>query len=132
MFRRCILPAVVGLAALLSACGSSSTDTTDAAADQPIGGVESSAATTAAPSGGGGIAGAVEVAVGALQGADDAACELDHRALEDASELYLALNGSLPPSQDALVEAQILRELSPRFEITAEGAIVAAPDSPCV
>ncbi|TFH15225.1 MAG: hypothetical protein E4H05_08525 [Acidimicrobiales bacterium] len=130
MFRRCILPVVVGLAALLSACGSSSTDTTDAAADQPIDGVESSAATTAAPAGGG-IAGAVQVAVGALQGADDAACELDHRALEGASELYLALNGSLPPNQDALVEAQILRELSPRFEITAEGAIVPAPGSPC-
>ena len=48
------------------------------------------------------------------------------------SELYLALNGSLPPNQDALVEAQILRELSPRFEITAEGAIVPAPGSPCV
>lgn len=133
MFRRCILPAVVGLAALLSACGSSSTDTADAAADQPIGGVESPAPTTAAPTGGGGgIAGAVQVAVGALQGADAVACDADLRALEDASELYLALNGSLPPTQDALVEAQILSERSTRFEITAEGAIVPAPGGPCV
>lgn len=132
MFRRCVLPAIVGLAALLSACGSSSTDTTDAAAEQPVGSVGAPARTTAAPSGGGGIGGAVEVAVGALQGADVAACDIDHRTLEDASELYLALNGSLPPDQNALVEAQILREVSPRFEITAEGAIVPAPGSPCV
>ena len=46
--------------------------------------------------------------------------------------LALALNGSLPPTQDALVEAQILSERSTRFEITAEGAIVPAPGSPCV
>ena len=114
----------------LSACGSSSADTTDAAAAQPIGGVESPPATTAAPTGG--IAGAVQVAVGALQGADAVACDADLRALQDASELYLALNGSLPPTQNALVEAQILSERSTLFEIDADGAIVPAPGSPCV
>ena len=129
MFRRCVLPAVVGLAALLSSCGS--TGSTDAATDQPIGGVESSAATAAAPSGAGGIAGAVEVAVEALQGADGAACDADLRTLETAAEVYLTLNGSPPPSQDALVEARMLVEPSTLFEITAEGTIVAAPGSPC-
>lgn len=132
MFRRCMLPVVVGLAALLSACGSSSTDTTDAAADPPTGGVESPTATTPAPSGGGGIAGAVEIAVEGLQGADGAACDADLRTLETASEVYLTLNGSPPPSQDALVESQFLVERSTLFEITAEGAIVPAPGSPCV
>ena len=78
------------------------------------------------------IGDAVEVAVGALAGADAAACDLDRRALEDASELYLVLDGSLPPTQSALVEAQILREPSARFEITAEGVIVPGPGSPCV
>ena len=80
----------------------------------------------------GGIGDAVEVAVGALEGADAAACELDHRTLADASELYLALNGSLPANLDALVEAQLLTEPSALFEITADGAIVPAPGSPCV
>jgi hypothetical protein len=131
MLRRGMLPLVVGLAALLSSCGSSSTDTTDAAPDQPIGAVESPAATTATPSGAGGIAGAVGVAVDALQGADGAACDADFRTLETASEIYLALNGAPPPSQDALVEAQMLVERSTLFEITAEGAIVAVPGSPC-
>ncbi len=138
MFRRSSLLAVIALAALLSACGSSSdtADTdgqaTNASADDTIGGAQAPAATTAAPAQAGGIAGAVQVAVGALNGADTAACDLDHRMLEDASQVYLALNGSLPATQDALVEAKILTEPSARFEITADGAIVPAPGSPCV
>lgn len=132
MFRRPFLVAVIGVAALVSACGSSSGDATDspAAATNPA--VDAPAPTTAPAAPAGGIAGAVQVAVDGLAGADTAACDLDHRMLEDASELYLALNGSLPSTQNALVEAKILTTLSPRFEITPDGAIVPAPGSPCV
>jgi hypothetical protein len=135
MLRRPLLLAVIAAAVLVSACGSSApdaVDTLDAATNDTIVGVEAPAVTTAAPARIGSIGDAVEVAVGALAGADAAACDLDRRALEDASELYLVLNGSLPPTQSALVEAQILREPSARFEITAEGVIVPGPGSPCV
>ncbi len=131
MSRRPLLLAVVVAAALVSACGSSSADDT-AATDETIGGVQTTAETTPPPARVGSIGDAVEVAVGGLAGADAAACDLDHRALADASEMYLVLNGSLPATQDALVEAQLLREPSARFEITADGAIVPAPGSPCV
>lgn len=135
MSRRSCLLAVVAVASLVSACGSASTDAVDTAGqatDETIGGVQAPAETTAAPARVGSIGDAVEVAVGALAGADAAACDLDHRALADASELYLALNGSLPATQDALVEAKILTELSARFEITADGVIVPARGGPCV
>jgi hypothetical protein len=105
MVRRCLLLVVVAAATLVSACGASSTDT---------------------------VGGAVEVAVDGLAGADAAACDLERRVLADASELYLALNGSLPPTLDALVEAQFVSEPSALFEINADGAIVPAPGSPCV
>lgn len=131
MFVRRVLFAVVASAALVSACGSSSTDDS-AATDEAIGGVQAAAVTTAPPAQVGSIGDAVEVAVEGLSGADAAACDLDHRTLADASELYLALNGSLPATQDALVEAQLLTEPSARFEITADGSIVPAPGSPCV
>ncbi len=130
MVQRRILLAVVAAAALVGGCGSSSTDDT-AATDGTIGGAQ--AATVTDPSARvGSIGDAVEVAVGALEGADAAACELDHRTLADASELYLVLNGSLPANLDALVEAQLVTEPSALFEITADGAIVPAPGSPCV
>ncbi len=45
--------------------------------------------------------------------------------------MYLALNGSLPTSQDDLLDAQIITERSVRFEISANGDIVPAPGSPC-
>lgn len=80
----------------------------------------------------GSLGDAVEVAAGAPGRAEDAACTVDRQTLETASELYETLNGSLPPSQIALVDAQLLRELSPRFEITTDGAIVPAPGSPCL
>ena len=131
MFVRRVLLAVVVAATLVSACGSASTDDT-AATDEASGGSQTTDAATDPPAQVGSIGDAVQVAVGALDGADTAACDLDRRALADASELYLALNGSLPATQDALIEAQILTEPSVRFEITADGTIVPAPGSPCV
>jgi hypothetical protein len=137
MFRRPILLAVIAVASMLSACGSgdgagdptAATTTGADAAGADAAGADASAVTTDPPTG---LGGAVQVAVEGLAGADAAACDLDHRMLEDASQLYLALNGSLPATQQALVEAQILTEPSARFEITADGAIVPAPGSPCV
>ncbi len=131
MFVRRVLLAVVAAAVLVSACGSASTDDS-AVADKTIGGVQAAAVTTSPPARVGSIGDAVAVAVEGLSGADAAACDLDQRTLADASELYLALNGSLPATQDALVEAQLLTEPSARFEITADGTIVPAPGSPCV
>ncbi len=125
---RRVLIALIAGAMLASGCGSGSGTSASDAAVAPIDDV---AATTEAPQRGE-IAGAVEVAVGALDGADTVACDLDHRMLADASELYLALNGALPASQGDLVDAQLLTELSPRFEITTDGLIVPAAGSPCV
>lgn len=113
MPHRWVLLAFIACAAVVSSCGSSSTD-------------------SASPAQVGSIGDAVEVAVEGLAGADAAACDLDHRTLVDASEMYLALNGSLPATQDVLVEARILTEPSARFEITTDGAIVPSPGSPCV
>jgi hypothetical protein len=129
-----MLFAMIAVASMLSACGSSSGDRAgDQAAATTTGadaaGADAPAVTTDPPTG---LGGAVQVAVEGLAGADAAACDLDHRMLEDASALYLALNGSPPATQQALVDAQILTEPSARFEITADGAIVPAPGGPCV
>jgi uncharacterized protein (UPF0333 family) len=110
MFRRSVVVVVFGVASLLGACGSSS-------------------------EGGNGISNIAEgmaVAVSAPAMADDAACVVDRQMLETASEYYLTLNGTPPPNQQALVDAEIISELSPRFEITPEGVVVPAPGSPCV
>jgi hypothetical protein len=131
MVRRRHLLAVIAVASVLGACGASGDGAGDpSAATTP--GVDAAVVTTAPPAGLGGIGGAVQVAVEGLAGADTAACDLDHRMLEDAVALYLALNGSPPATQQALVEAQILTEPTARFEITSDGAIVPAPGSPCV
>ncbi len=127
MTCRPVLIALIAGAVLASGCGSSSgTSNADAAVAE----IDDAAATTEPPPRGG-VAGAVEVAVSALDGADTVACDLDHRMLADASEMYLALNGALPGSQSDLVDAQLLTELSPRFEITTDGLIVPATGSPC-
>ena len=79
----------------------------------------------------GGIAGAVEAAAGALGDADVAACSVDHQTIQSAVDAYELLNGALPASQQDLVDAQLIREPSVRFEISPEGAVVASPGSPC-
>jgi hypothetical protein len=129
MRRSFVTLAVAGLVALTSACGS------DAGSDPAP--VDDATPTTVATAGGGAgdavgsVGDAVQVAAGAPGQASDAACAADRQTLETAAELYLGLNGVLPPSQAALVDAQLIRELSSRFEIAPDGAIVAAPGSPC-
>ncbi len=114
---------------VLAACGASddSDSATGAAtSDGSIVAVGEAPSPTA-----GGIAGAIEVAAGAIDDADDVACTVDRQTLEAAVQSYEILNGALPTSQQDLLDAQMVRELSARFEISAEGAIVAAPGSPC-
>jgi hypothetical protein len=132
------LAAIVLIAvATLAGCGSSNDPDTAASAslDGDVVGVGAAPAPAPpAPSdgdGAGGIAGAVEVAAGALGDADVAACSVDHQTIQTAVEAYELLNGALPTSQQELVDAQLMREPSVRFEISPEGAVVASPGSPC-
>jgi hypothetical protein len=133
------LAVIVSIAvATLAGCGGSNDADTGAASanvDGDIVGVGAAPAPTPpAPSDGanaGGIAGAVEVAAGALDDADVAACSIDRETIQTAVETYELLNGVLPASQQELVEAQLIREPSVRFEISPEGAVVASPGSPC-
>ena len=60
-----------------------------------------------------------------------AACSVDLQTIQAAVEAYELLNGALPTSQQELVDAQLIREPSVRFEISPEGAVVASPGSPC-
>lgn len=125
--RRPILVLAVALVGLGAACGSSDTASSDAAAP-----VDAAVAATTTPQAqGGGIGGAIEVAAGAPAKARDAACVTDLQSLQGATEMYLALNGTLPTSQDDLIDAQLIQERSVRFEISPEGDIVPAPGSPC-
>jgi len=123
--------------ATLAGCGSSNDAGTAASAsvDGDVVGVGAAPAPAPpAPGDGGaagGIAGAVEVAAGALGDADVAACSVDHQTIQTAVETYELLNGALPASQQELVDAQLIREPSVRFEISPEGAVVASPGSPC-
>jgi len=121
--------------ATLAGCGSSNGPDTAASAsvDGDVVGVGVAPAPPVPGDGdaAGGIAGAVEVAAGALGDADVAACSVDHQTIQTAVEAYELLNGALPTSQQELVDAQLIREPSVRFEISPEGAVVASPGSPC-
>ena len=115
---------------VLAACGASDdSDSTTGAATSD--GSIVAVGEAPSPTAGGGIAGAIEVAAGAIDDADDVACTVDRQTLEAAVQSYEILNGALPTSEQQLLDAQMIRELSVRFEISAEGAIVAAPGSPC-
>ncbi len=122
---------VLAATAALAACGSSDdADSTASSATNDAAEV----AVGAAPlpgDGVGSIGDAIEVAAGALGDADDAACTIDLQTLESAVEVYEVLNGALPTSQQELLDAQMIREPSVRFEVSAEGVIVPAPGSPC-
>lgn len=132
--RRPILVLAVALVGLGAACGSSDTASSDQASPNTVAvpaDTEMVAVTTDPPAQVGSVGDAIEVAAGAPAMAQDAACTLDLQSLQDASEMYLALNGTLPTSQDDLIGAQLVQERSVRFEISAEGDIVPAPGSPC-
>lgn len=131
--------AAIALIAVVTLAGCGSSNDADTAASASVDGdvVGVGAAPAPAPpapgdgNGAGGIAGAVEVAAGALGDADVAACSVDHQTIQTAVEAYELLNGALPASQQELVDAQLIREASALFEISPEGAVVASPGSPC-
>jgi len=129
--------AAIALIAVATLAGCGSSDDADTAASASVDGdVVGVGVAPAPPAPGdgdaaGGIAGAVEVAAGALGDADVAACSVDHQTIQTAVEAYELLNGALPASQQELVDAQLIREPSVRFEISPEGAVVASPGSPC-
>ena len=120
-----LLAATVGVAA----CGSSSDTSSDSAT---VDGAEVAVGDAPLPGDGvGSIGDAVQVAVGAPGDAGDAACTIDQQTLQSAADAYELLNGAVPTSQQELVDAQLIRELSVRFDVNADGIIVPAPGSPC-
>ena len=131
--------AVIVSIAVATLAGCASSNDADTAASASVDGdvVGVGAAPAPAPpapadgGGAGGLGDAVEVAAGALGDADVAACTVDHQTIQTAVEAYELLNGAPPASQQELVDAQLIREPSLRFEISPEGAVVASPGSPC-
>ena len=141
MSQRRFAVLVLVVVATLAACGSSSDSDSDSGSDSgaATGAVSATVdgdvvAVGPAPVPGDGVGSlgdAVEVAAGAPGQAADAACTIDRQTLQSAVETYQLLNGSLPTSEQELVDAQMIREPSERFEITADGAVIGAPGSPC-
>ena len=120
--------ALVAVALALAACGTSG----DAdGAPAVVDGATVVVGTAPTPDGATGSLGdAVGVAAGAPADAEDLACAADREALELAVETYELLNGAAPIDQMTLVTDQLIREPSPRFEVTG-GRVVPAPGSPC-
>jgi hypothetical protein len=112
----------VALGGLLPACGSG-----DGAGD----GADPAAATAVTTTPAATAEGAVEIMAGAPGAAGAAGCDATRQTVEVAVEAYLALNGEPPATQADLVDAQLLREAAPSFEIDATGTVVPAPGSPC-
>jgi hypothetical protein len=134
--RRFAVIVSIAVATLAGCASSNDTDTAASAnVDGDVVGVGAAPApappVTADGGGAGGLGDAVEVAAGALGDADVAACTVDHQTIQTAVEAYELLNGAPPASQQELVDAQLIREPSVRFEISPEGAVVASPGSPC-
>ena len=124
---------VLAIVATLAACGSSGdSDTNSAASTIDAAVVAVGDAPAPAPGDGvGSIGDAIEVAAGAPGEASAAACTIDRQTLDTAVETYELLNGAMPTSQQELLDAQMIREMSVRYDISPEGAVVPAPGSPC-
>ena len=78
-----------------------------------------------------GLRGAMEVAAGAPAAASAAGCDLDRSALAAAIEVFVALNGEPPTSEQDLVDAQMIVEPTENYDVDGDGEIVAQPGSPC-
>jgi hypothetical protein len=115
-----IVSAMVTLV-LVSGCGSG--DDGSSGAGSP----DRSVAAASAPD----PAGAIEIIAGAPGAAGAAGCDTTRGTLQLAVETYVALLGEPPTGQSDLIDAQIVREPSPWFDITADGEIVPSPESPC-
>ena len=132
MSQRRFAALVLAAVATLAACGSSdASDSATAAATVDGDVVAVGDAPLPGGDGGGSLGDAMEVAAEAPGQAADAACVIDRQTFETAVEAYELLNGALPTSQQQLLDAQMIREPSERFEVSADGAVIPAPGSPC-
>ena len=71
-----------------------------------------------------------EVGVTAIGQADTLACDQDRSTLEAAVEAYTELNG-VPPASEADLVGAWLRTGVQRYDLAADGTVVAAPGSSC-
>ena len=135
MVRRTCLVVVIALGGFLGACASSDADsaaTDDGAAGVAVGSPPVAPVEAAPAADVGSIGDAVEVAAGAVDGAQVAACQATRETLDQASEAFFVLNGAPPAAQTDLLDAQLIREGSPWFEIDASGTVVPVTGGPCV
>lgn len=129
-----LLLAVVATVAACGSSGDSDTGTASATVDGDVVAVGPAPAPLPGDGdavGAGSLGDAMAVAAGAPDQAAAAACAVDRQTLEIAVETYGLLEGSLPTSQQDLVDAQMIRELSPNFEVGTDGVVITAPGSPC-
>lgn len=119
---RLLGPVLVTVVVAVSACGG------DEPAPTAVSGPD---AATTVPVRVGSIGDAVEVVAGAPGDAGAVACTTTEQTLTMAAEAFLALEGAAPSDQQALVEAGLVREASPWFEIDVDGVIVPAAGGPC-
>ena len=126
---------VLATVATLAACGSSADSDTSSASSTVDGDVvavdDAPAPAPPCDDGAGGISGAIEVIAGAPGDAAVAGCTIDRETLGTAVQAYELLNGAVPTSQQDLLDAQMIREVSVRYEISADGVVVPAAGSPC-
>jgi hypothetical protein len=130
MSQRRFAALVLAAVATLAACGSSGDSVDEASATVDGEAVAVGAAPLPADAVGS-LGDAVAVAAAAPGQASDAACTIDRQTLESAVEAYELLNGALPTSQQELLDTQMIREPSVRFEVSADGAVISSPGSPC-
>lgn len=124
---------VLAAVATLAACGSSD-DSDTGAASAAVDGDVVAVGPAPVPGDGDGVGSlgeAMEVVAAASGQAADEACAIDRQTLETAVEAYELLNGSLPANQQELLDAQMIREPSERFDVTSDGAVIPVPGSPC-
>lgn len=79
----------------------------------------------------GDVSAAPVTTVAAFAGAYQVACEMDSKTLELAVDSYLAQYGGTNVSETDLFTVGFLREESTMHDLTADGTIVLAPESPC-
>lgn len=131
MRQRRFLVLVAAATVTFAACGSSGSSDSQAGTATVDGNVVAVGAAPMPGGGGGSIGDAIEVAAAAPGEASDVACTVDRQTLELATQSYEILNGAFPTSQQDLLDAQMISELSVRFEISGDGTVVPAPGSPC-
>jgi hypothetical protein len=130
MSQRRFAALVLAAVATLAACGSSGGSHDEASATVDGDAVAVGAAPLPARAAGG-LGDVVAVAAAAPGQASNAACTIDRQMLERAVEAYALLNGGPPTSQQELLDTQMIREPSVRFEVGPDGAVTPAPAGPC-